>query len=119
AAAVVDRCASPLLRGATFYPCAATVQPARLAAGLRDRVADAGVRIHEHTPMESFRGDGGGVRVQVPGGSLRAGAAVLAAGGALIEQRPLRRALTLTSSHMLITEPAPQLLAELNWTGGE
>ena len=38
-----------LPRPAAFYPGAATVQPARLARGLRDRVRDAGVEIYERT----------------------------------------------------------------------
>jgi glycine/D-amino acid oxidase-like deaminating enzyme len=31
----------------------------------------------------------------------------------------MRRRLTLTSSHMVITEPVPEVLDELGWTGGE
>ena len=46
-------------------------------------------------------------------------AAVLATGPALAGHRPLRRRLTVTSSHMVITEPVPDVLAELGWTGGE
>jgi glycine/D-amino acid oxidase-like deaminating enzyme len=44
---------------------------------------------------------------------------VLATGPALAGYRPLRRRLTVTSSHMVVTEPVPDLLAELGWTGGE
>ncbi len=117
--ATAARCASPVLRGAAFYPCAATVQPARLAAGLRDRIAAAGVEMHERTPMESIEEASPGALLRVPGGTIRAQAVVLGSGGALLELRRLRRALTLTSSHMLITEPAPEILEELNWTGGE
>jgi glycine/D-amino acid oxidase-like deaminating enzyme len=32
---------------------------------------------------------------------------------------PLRNRLTVTSSHMVITEPVPDLIDELGWTGGE
>ena len=35
---IASRCASPLFRSAAFYPQAATVQPARLVKGLRDRL---------------------------------------------------------------------------------
>ncbi len=31
----------------------------------------------------------------------------------------MRHRLTLTSSHMVITEPVPDVLEQLNWTGGE
>jgi glycine/D-amino acid oxidase-like deaminating enzyme len=33
--------------------------------------------------------------------------------------RPLRHRLTVTSSHMVITEPVPDVLEEICWTGGE
>ena len=122
---VVDRagaraiCASPLFRSGAFYPVAATVHPARLAAGLRRRVSEAGVEIHERTAVRSLTELDGGVRAVTGGGTVTAEAAVLAAGGSLLRFRPLRRALTLTSSHMVITEPVPDVLEELGWTGGE
>jgi len=113
------RCDSPLFRAAAFFPIAATVHPARLAAGLRRRVLDAGVEIHEHTRVDSLTDHGREVVVDTPGGRVRAGAAILGAGGSLLRFRPLRRSLTVTSSHMVITEPVPDVLAELGWTGGE
>jgi glycine/D-amino acid oxidase-like deaminating enzyme len=60
-----------------------------------------------------------GVEARTPSGRVRAGAAVLASGSALGRLRPLSRRLTLTSSHMLITEPVPDVLEEVGWTGGE
>jgi glycine/D-amino acid oxidase-like deaminating enzyme len=48
-----------------------------------------------------------------------AGAAVLGVGGRLQTLAPLHRRLTLTSSHMVITEAVPDVLEELGWTGGE
>jgi glycine/D-amino acid oxidase-like deaminating enzyme len=113
------RCDSPVFRTGAFYPMGATVQPARLAAGLRSRVIDAGVEIHEHTRVDSVDERGGSVVAETPGGTVRAGAAILAAGGSLLRFRPLRRSLTVTSSHMVITEPVPDLLEEVGWTGGE
>lgn len=112
-------CASPLFRTSAFYPQAATVQPARLAAGLRTRLLEAGVEIHEHSPVDELVERDGEVVLRVGGVRMRAGAAVLAAGGSLLRFRPLRRALTATSSHMVITEPVPELIEELGWTGGE
>lgn len=117
--ATAARCASPLLRGAAFYPQGATVQPARLAAGLRRRLEERGVVIHEGSPVLSLTERDGQVRARTEAGSVRAGAAVLAAGSSLLRFRPLRRALTATSSHMVITEPVPELINSLGWTGGE
>jgi glycine/D-amino acid oxidase-like deaminating enzyme len=116
---VQARCASPLFRSGAFYPAGATVQPARLAAGLRERLLEAGVVIHERTPVQSLTEEGGGVAAATPGGRVRAGAAILGAGGSLLRFRPLRRSLTVTSSHMVITEPVPDVIEELGWSGGE
>src|SRR5207344_3461373 len=53
-------------------------------------------------------------------GVVRAGRAVLAMGGAAKGLRgPLRGRLSIASSHIVITEPVPELLEEIGWTGGE
>jgi glycine/D-amino acid oxidase-like deaminating enzyme len=44
---------------------------------------------------------------------------VLALGGAVAGFAPLRNRLAVTSTHMVITEPVPDLLEEIGWTGGE
>ena len=134
---VAARCASPAFRGGAFYPDAATVQPARLAHGLRERLLAAGVEIHERSPVRRVAGGAsdihhiragskseastdGGVRAWTDRGTVRAGAAVIAIGGAAKAPRgPLRDNLTVTSSHIVLTEPVPDLLEQVGWTGGE
>jgi glycine/D-amino acid oxidase-like deaminating enzyme len=116
---VQARCASPIFRGGAFYPGAATVQPARLARGLRERVREAGVELYERTAVRAVERRNGAIVAEGDRGTVSAGAAVMATGGALVGLPRLRRRLTLTSSHMVITEPVPELLDELNWTGGE
>jgi glycine/D-amino acid oxidase-like deaminating enzyme len=116
---IAARCASPVFRGGAFFPGAATVQPARLAHGLRGRLVASGVRVCEHSPMRRIRETGAGVDVETAGGRVRARSAVLAAGPGLARLRPVRRRMTLTTSHMVITEPVPDVLAEIGWTGGE
>lgn len=118
-AQVRDRCRSPVFRDATLFPGGATVQPARLARGLRDRVRAAGVELYEDTPVADVSRRGGDVVARCRGADVVARSAVMATGGALLGVPGLRRRLTLTSSHMVITEPVPDLLAELGWTGGE
>src|SRR5512146_2370777 len=54
---VAARCASPAFRGGALYPDAATVQPARLALGLRERLLSAGVEIHERSPVRRLNAD--------------------------------------------------------------
>jgi glycine/D-amino acid oxidase-like deaminating enzyme len=50
---------------------------------------------------------------------VRAGAVVLAVGPAARSQRRLRTRLTVTSSHIVLTEPVPDVIDQLGWTGGE
>jgi glycine/D-amino acid oxidase-like deaminating enzyme len=113
------RCASPIFRGGAFYPGAATVQPARLGRGLAARVREAGVEIYESTPVGPVARRGNEIVAEAPGGRVRAGAAVIAIGSALAGHPGMRHRLTVTSSHIALTEPVPELLAEIGWTGGE
>ena len=117
---VAERCASPAFRGGVLFPDAATVQPARLALGLRERLLEAGVEVFESSPMQSLRRRPNGVEARTAGGLVRAGSAVLATGGAAKGLRgPLRGRLSIASSHIVITEPVPDLLEQVGWTGGE
>ncbi|HKJ35465.1 MAG TPA: FAD-dependent oxidoreductase [Solirubrobacterales bacterium] len=116
---VAARCRSPRLRGGAYFPSGANLDPARLAAGLRSRLIDAGVVVAERTPMRRFREHDGAIVVEHAGGELRAGRLVLATGGHLLRVGGLRHSLTGTSSHMVVTEPVPDLLEEIGWTGGE
>jgi glycine/D-amino acid oxidase-like deaminating enzyme len=118
-AEVRARCDSPIFRAGVLYPVAATVHPARLALGLRARLEQRGVTIFEGSPVRRLRTAGQGVEARTDRGCLRAPRAVLATGPALAGHRHLRRRLTVTSSHLVITEPVPDVLAELGWTGGE
>jgi glycine/D-amino acid oxidase-like deaminating enzyme len=120
---VASRCASPAFRSGVLYPDSATVQPARLALGLRKRLSAAGVEVFERSPVRRLAADrnpGGAVVATTPAGTVRAGSAIVAIGGAAKARRaPLRSALTVSSSHVVLTEPVPQLLEEIGWTGGE
>jgi glycine/D-amino acid oxidase-like deaminating enzyme len=119
AGGVQARCASPMFREGALFPGSATVNPARLALGLRARLVEAGVEVYEGSRALGVTAGRDGVEVRTSGGVVRAGHAVLVAGGAQEALRPLRRRLTLTSSHMVITEPVPELLEGIGWTGGE
>jgi glycine/D-amino acid oxidase-like deaminating enzyme len=118
AAQVRERCASPVFRRGVFVPDFATLQPARLALGLRRRLVERGVRVFEQSRVRALR-SGHGVTVETPGGVVRASAAVLAVGPAARSVGSLSSRLTVTSSHIVLTEPVPELLEELGWTGGE
>ncbi len=119
-AEVAARCASPAFRGGVLFPDAATVQPARLALGLRARLREAGVEICEGTEVRSVRRRPDEVEAKTAEGTVRAKSAILAEGGAAKGLRgPLRGMLSIASSHIVLSEPVPELLEEIGWTGGE
>ena len=117
---VRERVDSPVFRRGVFVPDFATVQPARLALGLRDRLLRRGVGIFEGSRVTALETPGPGqVLARTRGGSVRAKAAVLAVGPSARSFRPLRSRLSVTSSHIVLTEPVPDVIERIGWTGGE
>jgi glycine/D-amino acid oxidase-like deaminating enzyme len=110
------RCASPIFLGGALYRLNATVQPARLALGLRAKLLERGVRIHERTEVTRLHRDG---EVETRTGCVRAGASVLSVNSAAAGFPGYRLALAVASSHIVLTEPIPDVLDELGWAGGE
>ncbi len=115
---VSGRVSSPVFRGGVFYPDGATVHPGLLVRALRRAALAAGVELHERTPALRVRAGAPNV-VETPGGTLRAPEVVLATNAALTGWRPASRHLTNFGSYVVLTEPAPDLLAATGWTGGE
>jgi glycine/D-amino acid oxidase-like deaminating enzyme len=113
-----ERCSSPSFRRGVLYREGATVQPARLVRALSAAVLDTGVVLHERTPMIRLRRDSPNV-VETPRGRVRAREVVVAINAAAAGWRPLARRLTAFGSYVVLTEPVPQLLDAINWTGGE
>jgi glycine/D-amino acid oxidase-like deaminating enzyme len=110
------RCASPLFLGGALHRLNATVHPARLGLGLRAKLLERGVRIHERTEVTRLDRDGG---VETRSGNVRAGSVVLAVNTATARFPGYRLSLAVASSHIVLTEPIPDVLDELGWTGGE
>ncbi|MBA3408792.1 MAG: FAD-dependent oxidoreductase [Solirubrobacterales bacterium] len=114
------RCDSPVFRTGVFMPAAATVQPARLAFGLRERLLARGARIYEGSRVTGMRPVPEGISVRTSGGGqVRARTAVLAVCAASGTLPPLRNRLTVSSSHIVCTEPVPDVIEQLGWHGGE
>ena len=111
---LASRVRSPVFRRGVFCPDGATVQPARLVRALRGRVLATGVELHEHSPA-SFRGG----EVETARGRVRAPEVVVAINAAATGWRPVARHVTNFGSYVVLTEPVPELLAEIGWTGGE
>jgi glycine/D-amino acid oxidase-like deaminating enzyme len=118
AAEVAERCSSPVFRAGAVSPTSATVQPARLALGLRERLLAAGVEVFESSPVRAFHEDDEGVEASTGAGTICAARGVLAIGAAA-KGGPLRGRLTVASSHIVLTEPVPDVLEEIGWTNGE
>ena len=59
------------------------------------------------------------VSAETPSGTVHAGEAVIGLGAWATWWKAFRRRLTLRGSYMVVTEPAPERLDELGWTGGE
>ena len=119
------RCDSGVFRRGVFIPDFATLHPARLALGLRRRLIERGAlvfegsRVRDLSSSTASNGGGPGVTAETEGGQVRAGAAVLAVGPAARSLPQLRSRLTVTSSHIVLTEPVPDVIEEIGWTGGE
>jgi glycine/D-amino acid oxidase-like deaminating enzyme len=147
AAGVAARVRSPSFRDGVLMPGAATVQPAVLARGLRRVALERGVTIAEGTTAVEIdgqhpgwlggvgararraparRGNGVGLRPvrirtrsSVGDGEVLAGSAVIAINAWAAAWPWFGRRLVTWSSYIVLTEPIPDRLAELGWTGGE
>ena len=120
--------ASPVFRGGAFMPTAATVQPAALARGLRRVALERGVAIHERTrviePTEGRPAHQiGGVTVKTTSpageGRIEADNVVVGLNAWAAGWPSFGRRLVTWSSYIVLTEPIPERLAEIGWTGGE
>jgi glycine/D-amino acid oxidase-like deaminating enzyme len=117
-AEVAKRVSSPVFRRGVFFSDGATVHPGLLVRAVRRAALDAGVTLHEGTPVTAVRA-GSPNELVTPGGILRAPEVVLATNAALTGWAPASRNLTNFGSYVVLTEPAPERLAEIGWTGGE
>ncbi len=115
---VAQRAGSPQHLGGVIEPSNATVQPAELARALRRRALEVGVRIYEQTKVVHI-GRGPTVTLTTPDGVLSANSAIVATNAWAASLRPLRNKLFVISSDMIMTEPIPERLEQIGWTGGE
>ncbi len=100
----------------------ATVDPARLAWGLRRACLAAGVRIYEHTPVtgigdeRSPAGRSGRLALVTPRGRVLADRVALAAGAFAPLLRRLRYYVVPVYDYVLMTRPlSPAQLASIGW----
>jgi len=113
--AVAARVTSPVFRNGVFFPDGATVQPARLVRALRRAVLDAGIDLYEHSRAVHI----GDSAVRTKNGRIEASEVVVAINAAATGWRPVARHVTNFGSYVVLTEPVPELLEEIGWTGDE
>jgi glycine/D-amino acid oxidase-like deaminating enzyme len=112
--ALAERIRSPVFRKGVFMRDGATIQPARLVRALRGAVM-ATASVHEDTRVTRIDDR----RVETDHGLVRAREIVVATNAAAAGWRPLSRNLTVFGSYVVLTEPVPELLEQIGWTGGE
>jgi glycine/D-amino acid oxidase-like deaminating enzyme len=144
---VAARVRSPVFRDGAFMPGAATVQPATLARGLRRVLLERGATIFEGTEAVEIDGQGRGALGAIGAGARRApsrrgngvgfrpvrvrtrssaGQGEVLAASAILGLNAwaaawpwFGRRLVTWSSYIVLTEPIPDRLTDVGWTGGE
>jgi glycine/D-amino acid oxidase-like deaminating enzyme len=106
---------SPRFRRAVFFRDGATVHPARLVRALRRAALADGVELYEGTRAR-LRADG---TLEANDRTVRARDIVVATNAAAAEWKPVSGRMTVFGSYVVLTEPVPDLLREIGWTGGE
>ncbi|MGH3099133.1 MAG: NAD(P)/FAD-dependent oxidoreductase [Streptosporangiales bacterium] len=99
-------------------PFAETVQPAKLAIGLRDLAIERGVAVHEGTPATAID-LGPTCRLETPRGRIEADQVVLAANAWLSSVPEIRRHMYVVDSQVIATQPVPGRLDAIGWTSGQ
>ncbi len=115
---VRERFNSPVVRTGVHVRHAAMVHPARLARGLRRALLERGVRIHEGTRVRRFRSRSP-IAAETPGGTVRAGRAILGLNAWAVAWPRFRRAIVARGTYLVASAPAPDRLERMRWTGGE
>jgi glycine/D-amino acid oxidase-like deaminating enzyme len=125
-AEVLEHARSPVFRAGAWMPRAGTVQPAKLVRGLRRVALANGVEIHEgsHATVPAAA-PSRSAPVEIPtrsggrAGVIEAEQVVVATNAWAAGWRPIADRLLAWSSYIVLTEPIPERLAEIGWTGGE
>ncbi len=112
-------CGSPRFERGLYLRDTATLNPGKLARNLRGALRERGVRIYERSAVAKLETHTDGVAVVTRNGHrVRAHYGVLAAGVASAWLGRMEREVTMTSSHIVLTEPVPEILHEIGWKQG-
>lgn len=115
---IARRTGSPVHQAGVLERSNATVQPAALVKGMRRVALAAGIRIFENTKVRDFsRGEPS--TISTDAGEVRAASVVLATNAWAAAIPELSKLIVPVNSSIVVTEPIPERLAEIGWTGGE
>lgn len=106
---------SPLFVGGFFDRDCATVQPARLARGLRRVALERGVHVFERTEALGIERRRPAI-VRTKHGAVRADHVVVTTGAWAAAWPEFRRSFGNIADFMIVTEPTPERLKEIGWT---
>ncbi len=96
---------------------AAIVDPARLAWGLKDVALGLGVKMYEHTRVDSVDRDNKTIAIATPFGRVNANNVVLATNAFPPLLRQIKRYVVPVYDYVLVTEPlTADQLASIGWT---
>lgn len=103
--------------GGAFERHAARIQPALLGRGLRRVAIERGVKIYEHTALESLN-HGNPVTVRTAKGTVTAARVVLAMNAWASRWAEVRKSIVVVTGDMIVTPPIPDRLGEMGWRDG-
>lgn len=112
-------CWSPAFRGGAWKRIGATVQPARLAFGLRSALLARGVKLFEHSEVREIDQNEHSITLRTERGRVHARQAVMAVNWRTSRWATFAGEVSVASSHIVLTEPVPDVIEEIGWTGGE
>ncbi len=107
---------SPQYLGAWWEPRCGLLNPAKLAWAWKEVLEPMGVRVLERTPVRSLERQGSQLRLETPGGTVRAGKVVLATNAWSHFFPELRRKQIPAWTHIVLTEPLSEAQRrEIGW----
>lgn len=116
AEAVASMTGSDTHLAGVFERSNATVQPGALIRGMRQVALNAGIQIFEQTPVRGIE-PGHPARLETDGGRISAGTVVLATNAWAAAIPELARLIVPVNSSIVVTDPIPQKLEQMGWTG--
>lgn len=114
---IAELAGSPRHLAGVLEPRAATVHPGYVVRALRQQVLEAGVRVHEFTPMTDLVGDGPAT-VKTPRGHIIANTVVLATNAWGIREPEIRKAIVVASSDIVVSPPINDWLGRIGRNDG-